>query len=123
MFQRLASPEGSARHCAAAGSMGLIRWLGPFTPIVPLVPSAPFMPITPTASTARRKDPAGRTGRGARPTEAAGATAVVRHDLGLDDADPMTQMALADAADASLMRLVLCAAGATLALALATSLV
>lgn len=40
----------------------------------------------------------------------------------LDDADVLAQMALADAADASLLRLVLCAAGATLVLALASSL-
>jgi len=39
-----------------------------------------------------------------------------------DDLDPMAQMAQADAADASLMRLVLCAAGATLLLALVSSL-
>jgi hypothetical protein len=39
------------------------------------------------------------------------------------DADPYAQMALADAADASLLRLVLCAAGATLLLALASSLI
>jgi hypothetical protein len=47
---------------------------------------------------------------------------------GLEDCDPMAQlayvaqMAQADAADASLLRLVLCAAGATLALAVASSL-
>ncbi len=41
----------------------------------------------------------------------------------LDDLDPIAQMAQADAADRSLLRLVLCAAGATLVLALATSLV
>ena len=40
----------------------------------------------------------------------------------LDDSDPLAQMAQADAADASLMRLVLCAASATLVLALASSL-
>jgi hypothetical protein len=40
----------------------------------------------------------------------------------LDELDPMAQMALADAADRSLLRLVLCAAGSTLLLALATSL-
>lgn len=39
-----------------------------------------------------------------------------------DDADALAQMALADAADASLLRLVLCAASATLVLALASSL-
>jgi hypothetical protein len=43
-------------------------------------------------------------------------------EAGLDEMDPLAQMALADAADASLMRLVLCAASATLALALLTSL-
>jgi len=43
-------------------------------------------------------------------------------EASLDEIDPLAQMALADAADASLMRLVLCAAGATLALALVTSL-
>ena len=37
--------------------------------------------------------------------------------------DPLVQMAEANAADASLLRLVVCAAGATLLLALATSLV
>lgn len=41
---------------------------------------------------------------------------------GLEECDPIAQMAQADAADASLMRLVLCAASATLVLALATSL-
>lgn len=40
-----------------------------------------------------------------------------------DEPDALAQMALADAADASLMRLVLCAASATLALALLSSLV
>ena len=40
----------------------------------------------------------------------------------LDDMDPLAQMAQADAADASLMRLVLCTAGATLVLAMASSL-
>lgn len=40
----------------------------------------------------------------------------------LEELDPMAQMALADAADRSLLRLVLCAAGSTLLLALATSL-
>jgi hypothetical protein len=40
----------------------------------------------------------------------------------LDDAEALAQMALADAADASLLRLVLCAASATLVLALASSL-
>lgn len=40
----------------------------------------------------------------------------------LDPMDPLAQMAQADAADASLLRLVLCAAGATLMLALASSL-
>ncbi len=39
-----------------------------------------------------------------------------------DDADALAQMTLADAADASLLRLVLCAASATLVLALASSL-
>jgi hypothetical protein len=39
-----------------------------------------------------------------------------------DSADPIAQMALADMADRHLLRLVLCAAGATLALALAASL-
>lgn len=41
----------------------------------------------------------------------------------LDEADALAQMALADAADASLLRLVLCAASATLVLALASSLI
>lgn len=41
---------------------------------------------------------------------------------GIEESDPMAQMAQADAADADLLRLVLCAAGATLALALATAL-
>ena len=41
---------------------------------------------------------------------------------GLDEMDPLAQMAHADAADASLLRLVLCAASATLALAIASSL-
>ncbi len=41
---------------------------------------------------------------------------------GVEEGDPVAQMAQADAADASLMRLVLCAASATLVLALATSL-
>lgn len=40
-----------------------------------------------------------------------------------DHSDPLAQMAEANAADASLLRLVICAAGATLLLALATSLV
>lgn len=46
----------------------------------------------------------------------------VAPDRRLDDADALAQMALADAADASLLRLVLCAASATLVLALASSL-
>jgi len=41
---------------------------------------------------------------------------------GVEECDPVSQMAHADAADASLLRLVLCAAGATLALAVASSL-
>lgn len=41
---------------------------------------------------------------------------------GVEEWDPMAQMAHADAADACLLRLVLCAAGATLALAVASSL-
>lgn len=40
-----------------------------------------------------------------------------------DEMDPLAQMALANAADANLLRLVLCAASATLVLALASSLV
>lgn len=40
-----------------------------------------------------------------------------------DEIDPFEQIAQAEAADASLMRLVLCAAGATLLLALALSLI
>lgn len=40
----------------------------------------------------------------------------------LDEVDPLAQMAHADAADASLLRLVLCAATATLALAIGSSL-
>jgi hypothetical protein len=40
-----------------------------------------------------------------------------------DDVDPLVQMELAEVADRSLLRLVLCAAGATLALALTTSLI
>lgn len=40
-----------------------------------------------------------------------------------DEVDPMAQMAQADAADASLMRLVLCAASTTLVLALISSLI
>ncbi|MBL8347896.1 MAG: hypothetical protein JNN03_20855 [Rubrivivax sp.] len=41
---------------------------------------------------------------------------------GLEECERFAQMAHADAADASLLRLVLCAAGATLALAVASSL-
>jgi hypothetical protein len=41
---------------------------------------------------------------------------------GLDEIDPLAQMALAEAADRGLLRLVVCAACATLMLALASSL-
>lgn len=41
----------------------------------------------------------------------------------LEEMDPLEQMALAAAADAALLRLVLCAAAATLMLALAASLI
>ncbi|MBK9136507.1 MAG: hypothetical protein IPM15_19725 [Betaproteobacteria bacterium] len=49
--------------------------------------------------------------------------APARADTAGDDSDPLAQWAQADAADASLMRLVLCAASVTLALALASSLI
>lgn len=100
-----------------------------------------FQPFASTASLARHPgllSPFYRAGsRSARPAgreDRAGPSARSRHDprrveaaawcddAAPDEADPMTQMALADAADASLMRLVLCAASATLALALVSSL-
>ena len=58
------------------------------------------------------------------PQAAGGGTASLWADAGaaLDENDPLEQMAQADAADASLLRLVLCAASATLMLALVTSL-
>ena len=45
-----------------------------------------------------------------------------RFELAFEELDPLQQMAQADAADSSLLRLVLCAASATLVLALASTL-
>ncbi len=50
------------------------------------------------------------------------ATQVAPANARPEDADPLTQMALAEAADQGLLRLVACAAAATLVLAAAASL-
>lgn len=59
-----------------------------------------------------------------KPLHAGGSEArLALPDGSTDEGDPFAQMAQAEAADASLLRLVLCAAGATLVLALGLSLV
>jgi hypothetical protein len=50
------------------------------------------------------------------------ATSTLPSLLRQDEADPMTQIAMAEAADRGLLRLVACAAAATLLLAVAASL-
>ncbi|MBI5717941.1 MAG: hypothetical protein HZC37_09680 [Burkholderiales bacterium] len=72
-------------------------------------------PATPTATPTLPR-------RFGRLVPVAGPGGLTLPEVSLDDMDPLAQMAQADAADASLMRLVLCAASATLVLAVASSL-
>jgi len=107
MFQRFASPAS------------LVRQPGPLGPLSPLGPFLRSGPVD--AHQPGRGSPAGQAARLLADRGRVEAAAW-RDEAAPDESDPMAQMAQADAADASLMRLVLCAASATLALALASSL-
>lgn len=104
MFQRIASTGGLIRHSAPLGA---------------LVPAQAGAARPKARSAAARPAAAQR----ARADAADAADAWGDDASAADEADPMAQMAQADAADASLMRLVLCAASATLVLALMSSLI
>lgn len=93
MFQRLASPSGFDRRAS------------------PLAPA--YIART---GLAEHIAPGTRAPAGHRISPAS------HFETAADESDPLAQMAQADAADASLMRLVLVAASATLALALLSSL-
>jgi hypothetical protein len=131
MLQRFASPGTLVRQAGPLGPLGPLHPLHPLRPFVPAGPggsagpggqSSPSGPSGPSGARAPgRGNPAGHALPALTGAWCADAAAW-RADAGPDEADPLTQMALADAADASLMRLVLCAASATLALALASSL-